>query len=70
MGEFIKESKDRYQDRFIILDVPPSQLTAETNVIANHVDGIILVVKNGKTPRAVIQQTVENLGKKNTGHYF
>ncbi|MBW2002343.1 MAG: polysaccharide biosynthesis tyrosine autokinase [Deltaproteobacteria bacterium] len=64
MGEFIKESKDRYQDRFIILDVPPSQLTAETNVIANHVDGIILVVKNGKTPRAVIQQTVENLGKE------
>jgi len=61
---FIKESKDRYQDRFIILDVPPSQLTAETNVIANHVDGIILVIMNGKTPRAVIQQTVENLGKE------
>jgi len=64
MGEFIKDAKGRYQDRFIILDVPPSQLTAETNVIANHVDGIILVVMNGKTPRAVIQQTVENLGKE------
>jgi protein-tyrosine kinase len=64
MGEFIKESKDRYQDRFIIIDVPPSQLTAETNVIANHVDGIIFVVMNGKTPRAVIQQTVKNLGKE------
>jgi len=64
MEEFIKETKDRYQDRFIIMDVPPSQLTAETNVIANHVDGIILVVMNGKTPRAVIQQTVENLGKE------
>jgi protein-tyrosine kinase len=64
MEAFIKESKDRYQDRFIIMDVPPSQLTAETNVIANHVDGIIFVVMNGKTPRAVIQQTVENLGKE------
>jgi protein-tyrosine kinase len=64
MGEFIKDAKDRYQDRSVILDVPPSQLTAETNVIANHVDGIILVVLNGKTPRAVIQQTVENLGKE------
>ena len=64
MEEFIKESKDRYQDRFIIIDVPPSQLTAETNVIANHVDGIILVVMNGKTPRAVIRHTIENLGKE------
>lgn len=64
MGEFVKEAKDRYQDRFIIIDVPPSQLTAETNVIANHVDGIILVVMNGKTPQAVIQQTVENLGRE------
>ena len=64
MGEFVKEAKDRYQDRFIILDVPPSQLTAETNIIANHVDGIILVVMNGKTPRAVIQQTIENLGRE------
>jgi len=64
MEEFIKEAKDRYQDRFIIIDAPPSQLTAETNVIANHADGIILVVMNGKTPRAVIQQTVENLGRE------
>jgi len=64
MEEFIKEAKDRYQDRFIIIDAPPSQLTAETNVMANHVDGIILVVMNGKTPRVVIQQTVENLGRE------
>jgi protein-tyrosine kinase len=64
MEEFVKEAKDRYQDRFIIMDVPPSQLTAETNVIANHVDGIILVVMNGKTPRNAIQQTIESLGKE------
>ena len=64
MGDFIKEAKNRYQDRFIIVDATPSRITAETNVIANHVDGIILVVMNGKTPRALLQQTVENLERK------
>jgi len=64
MEDFIKETKDRYQDRFIIIDVTPSRLTAEANVIANHVDGIILVVMNGKAPRAFLQQTVENLGRE------
>jgi protein-tyrosine kinase len=64
MEEFVKATKDRYQDRFMIIDVPPSQLTAETNVIANHVDGILLVVMNGKTPRAAIRQAIENLGKE------
>jgi len=64
MELFINEAKNRYQDRFIILDAPPSQLTAETNTIANHVDGVILVIKNGKTPQAAILQTVENIGRK------
>jgi len=64
MESFIKEAKGRYQDRFIIIDAPPSRMTAETNVIANHVDGILLVVMNGKTPQAMLQQTVDNLGKK------
>ena len=64
MERFINEAKNRYQDRFIILDTAPSQLTAETNTIANHVDGVILVVMNGKTPQAAILQTVENIGRQ------
>ena len=60
----IKETKSRYQDRFVILDATPSQLTAETNAIANHVDGVILVIMNGKTPRAAVLQTVENIGRQ------
>jgi len=64
MEHFIKEAKDRYQDRFIIIDATPSRMTAETNVIANHVDGILLVVMNGRTPQAMLQQMVENIGRK------
>lgn len=64
MEDFINEAKNRYSDRFIVLDAPPSQLTAETNTIANHVDGIIFVVMNGKAPRASILHTVENIGRE------
>ncbi|OPL11772.1 MAG: hypothetical protein AVO38_15580 [delta proteobacterium ML8_D] len=64
MEDFIHEAKNRYHDRFIILDAAPSQLTAETNTVANHVDGIIFVVMNGRTPRAAILQTIENIGRE------
>lgn len=64
MEHFIEEAKDRYPDRFIIIDTTPSRMTAETNIIAKHVDGILLVVRNGETPQAILQQTVEKLGRK------
>ena len=64
MKGFLDEVKGRYQDRFIIIDVPPSQVTAEANVLTNYVDGVIFVVMAQKSPRETIQRTIENLGKK------
>ena len=64
MQEFLEEAKGRYQDRFIIIDVPPSQVTAETNVLASYVDCIIFVVMAQKSPRETIQRSIENLGKE------
>jgi exopolysaccharide/PEP-CTERM locus tyrosine autokinase len=63
MKEFLEEVKGRYQDRFIIIDAPPSQVTAETNVLANYMDGIIFVVMAKKSPRETIQRSIENLGR-------
>jgi exopolysaccharide/PEP-CTERM locus tyrosine autokinase len=63
MQEFLEEVKGRYQDRFIIIDAPPSQVTAETNVMANNMDGIIFVVMAQKSPRETIQRSIENLGR-------
>jgi Mrp family chromosome partitioning ATPase len=56
--------KGRYRDLFIILDATPSQVTAETSVLANYVDGIIFVVMAGKSPREAIQKSIEKLGRK------
>jgi protein-tyrosine kinase len=63
MKQFVEEAKNRYENRFVILDAPPSQITAETGVLANYVDKIIFVVMAQKTPRETIQRSIDNLGK-------
>ena len=49
MRRLLHEVKLRYSDRYIIIDTPPPYLTSETNAIARFVDGIILVIRQGKT---------------------
>jgi capsular exopolysaccharide synthesis family protein len=64
MKELLKETKSRYSDRYIIVDSPPPQLTAETTALANYIDGIILVVKYGSTPKDLIKDLLEKLGRE------
>jgi protein-tyrosine kinase len=64
MFEFIKEVRDRYQDRFVVIDSPPPQLTSESNAISRYVDGVILVVESGKTKKDLILNLIESLGKE------
>jgi len=63
MKELLEEVQDRYKDRYIIIDSPPPRLTAETAVIARHVEGVVLVVRFGKTPRDDVLELIENVGK-------
>lgn len=49
MRRLLHEVKLRYNDRYIIIDTPPPYITSETNAIARFVDGIILVIRQGKT---------------------
>ena len=64
MRDFLQVLKERYQDLFIILDATPTQVTAETSVLANYVDGIVFVVMAGKSPREAIEKSIEKLGRK------
>jgi len=64
MSQLLSEVKERYNDRYVIVDSPPPQLTAETNAIARQVDGIILVVKYGSTPREIVEDLVGAMGKE------
>jgi len=63
MADLVKEVSERYRDRFIIIDSPPPKLTAETFVLASQVDGVVLVVKHGSTPRDMVAELIAKLGK-------
>jgi len=64
MIKFLDELKEQDHDRFIIIDSPPSSVTAETKFLAQHVDGIIYVVMANKTPRKDIEKAIDNLGRE------
>jgi exopolysaccharide/PEP-CTERM locus tyrosine autokinase len=63
MADLIDEIRYRYDDRYIIIDSPPPQLTAETSAMARLVDGILLVIRSGRTKRELIEDVVDKLGK-------
>jgi exopolysaccharide/PEP-CTERM locus tyrosine autokinase len=63
MIALLEEVKHRYEDRFIILDSTPAQVAAETGVLSKFVDGIVMVVRYGKTSRKVVQETMERIGQ-------
>jgi exopolysaccharide/PEP-CTERM locus tyrosine autokinase len=61
MESLLEELKSRYHDRYIILDSSPVLATTEPNVLDKMVDGIILVVRAGETPRESVQQAINLL---------
>ncbi len=42
----------------------PPQLTAETSTLARQVDGVILVVKSGSTPREMVEELMESISRE------
>lgn len=58
------ELSSRYDDRFILIDTPPTQAASETAVLAQHVDGVILVVRWGGGAREPLKQLVDSLGRE------
>jgi protein-tyrosine kinase len=59
----VEELRGRYEDRYIIFDATPAQFAAETTFLASIVDGILLVVRSGKTSRNSVLEAIENLDR-------
>ncbi len=64
MRRLINEVEARYNDRYILLDTPPPLVTSETNALAKHVEGILLVVKHGYTQKDKIQDIIDIYGRE------
>ncbi|MBA3012815.1 MAG: CpsD/CapB family tyrosine-protein kinase [Proteobacteria bacterium] len=63
MRHLLSEVKSRYSDRYVIVDTPPPYITSETNAIARVVDGIIIVIRHGKTKKKEVQDIIDIYGK-------
>ena len=64
MKQLIQELKSRYNDRYIIIDSSPIQLTTEPKFLLKEVEGVILVVKAGKTNRELLARIIQDIEKK------
>jgi protein-tyrosine kinase len=63
--DFFLEMKNRYRDRYVIIDTPPVLPFAETRSLSAFVDGVVLVVKEGKVTLDNITETIECLKGSN-----
>lgn len=61
MQKFIEEISSRYDDRIIIIDSPPMLMTAESIVLSGHVDGVILVIRQGKARKNEVQKCIDSV---------
>lgn len=61
MQEFISELKNRYPDRYVIIDTPPVLSFAETYAIASAVDGVIFVIQERAAPLKNVQDALAML---------
>ena len=63
MRQLIGELKERYLDRFIIFDTPPSYFTPEGSFLASMMDGVLLVVRSGKTSYERLVNAIDSIGR-------
>lgn len=63
MSLLIKEVGKKYKDHYILIDSPPGNLTAETKAISKLVDGILIVVKYGRTSHKLVETLIKTFEK-------
>lgn len=59
MIDLVDELANRYEDRTIIIDSPPALAAAESLVLAKQVDGVVVVVRQGKSNKAQVQKVLD-----------
>jgi non-specific protein-tyrosine kinase len=59
MKNLVQELKTRYDDRYIIFDVPPILGSADALALTPYVDCIVMVVEEGRSSMRSVQKAVE-----------
>ena len=61
MYALMEQLKASKQYDLIIYDTPPILEFADGRILSNHTDGVVLVVKIGKTDRFLLKQNIDNI---------
>ncbi|NOY52571.1 MAG: polysaccharide biosynthesis tyrosine autokinase [Deltaproteobacteria bacterium] len=61
MSQLLREVKGRYDNRFVILDTSPINVFTDTSILAPQVEGVLLVIKDGETPRDYVHRAIMQL---------
>lgn len=64
MKELMVTVKERYPDRFIILDSPPVMESADTHILSELCDHIILVVPYSRFTKAQLETTIQGMDRE------
>lgn len=64
MRQLLKEIRERYPDRYIIVDSPPIMEAADTRILADVSDYVLLVVPYGRARESQIAAAVKAIGKQ------
>ena len=59
MGELIEEMSKKYD--YILVDTPPVNVVSDASIVANLLDGVLLLVRQGRTRKDAIKRAVSNL---------
>jgi protein-tyrosine kinase len=57
-----EEIRGQCEESFLVLDTPPANLFADAAPLFSIADGVILVVRYGKTSRELIKETIASVG--------
>lgn len=52
----------RMSNEFIVMDMAPVLPVADTRVLAKMVDGVVMVVRSGVTPREIVARAIDAVG--------
>jgi capsular exopolysaccharide synthesis family protein len=64
MVQLIKDLKERYPSRLVILDMPPVLACDDVLAFSPYFDAAMMVVEEGETSREQLKRAIELLGKR------
>ena len=64
MKQMLNSVRQRYAERFILIDAPPMSETADTQILAELCDYILLVVPYGKVTNGQVEASIKSIDAK------